>query len=141
MSSWEQSLSVADCRITAPRRAVIQALLEAEAPLTPHDILARARATHRTLGLVTVYRTLSLLAELELVRRVHMEDGCHAYLSASPGHSHVVICQRCGRATEFPGGDDLVALKARVEAATGYSVDDHLLQFAGLCPGCQQDME
>jgi Fe2+ or Zn2+ uptake regulation protein len=71
------------------------------------------------------------------VRRVHRADGCHAYFPASPGHSHAVICSGCGRATEFSGGDDVRPLIERVEEATGFTVDSHLLQLSGLCPDCQ----
>jgi Fur family ferric uptake transcriptional regulator len=137
MGGWEQCLADAGCRITAPRRAVMQVLQKASVPLSPREILEQGKRVYRRLGLVTVYRTVNLLAELNLVRRVHREDGCHGYLLASPGHRHALICQCCGRAVEFPGEDDLHALIERVEAGTGYRVDDHLLQLLGLCPDCQ----
>ena len=137
MGGWEQCLADAGCRITAPRRAVMQVLQKASVPLSPREILEQGKRVCRKLGLVTVYRTVNLLAELNLVRRVHREDGCHGYLLASPGHRHALICQCCGRAVEFPGEDDLHALIERVEAGTGYRVDDHLLQLLGLCPDCQ----
>ena len=137
MRGWEQCLADAGCRITVPRRAVMQVLQKASVPLSPREILEQGKQVYRGLGLVTVYRTVNLLAELNLVRRVHREDGCHGYLLASPGHRHALICQCCGRAVEFPGEDDLHALIERVEARTGYRVDDHLLQLLGLCPDCQ----
>ncbi len=137
MTEWEQCFADAGCRITASRRAVMRVLMEARSPLLPQEILERGRVAHRRLGLVTVYRTLNLLTELNLVRRVHYEDGCRGYLLTSPGHRHALICQGCGRAVEFPGEDDLYALIGRVEAGTGYRVDDHLLQLFGLCPECQ----
>ena len=133
-----RQLSQAGYRITQPRQAVIRALLEEEGHLCPTEVHQRARFHCPTVGLVTVYRTLNLLAELNLVRRVHREDGCHGYLPASPGHRHALICRGCGRAAEFPGGDDLRALIEQVEAGTGYRVDDHLLQLFGLCPDCQK---
>jgi Fur family ferric uptake transcriptional regulator len=135
--TWKQRLADAGCRITAPRRVVMQVLQEAYAPLLPQEILEQGQRTHRKLGLVTVYRTLALLMEFDLVRRVHRADGCHGYVVASPGHRHHVICQRCGGAAEFPGEDDIHALVERVEMGTGYRVDDHLLQLFGLCPDCQ----
>jgi Fur family ferric uptake transcriptional regulator len=138
MTDWEQRLADVGCRITAPRRAVIQVLMQTEVPLSPQEVFERGGAIHPKLGLVTVYRTLNLLAELNMVRRVHREDGCHGYLPASPGHRHALICLDCGRAVEFPGGDDLHVLIERVEAGTGYRVDDHLLQLFGLCPDCQE---
>jgi Fur family ferric uptake transcriptional regulator len=138
MTDWEQRLADVGCRITAPRRAVIQVLTQTEAPLSPQEVFERGGAIHPKLGLVTVYRTLNLLAELNMVRRIHREDGCHGYLPASPGHRHALICLDCGRAVEFLGGDDLHVLIERVEAGTGYRVDDHLLQLFGLCPDCQE---
>jgi Fur family ferric uptake transcriptional regulator len=134
---WERQLADVGCRITAPRRVVMQVLRETSAPLSPQEILEQGQQMHRKMGLVTVYRTLALLAEFDLVRRVHREDGCHGYVLASPGHRHHVICQRCGGATEFSGEDDIHALIERVESGTGYRVNDHLLQLFGLCPGCQ----
>jgi Fur family ferric uptake transcriptional regulator len=138
MTEWEQCLADADCRITAPRRAVMEILSQTEAPLSPQEIYEQGRVIHPKLGLVTVYRTLSLLAKLGLVRRVHRDDGCHGYVSTSPGHCHTLICRCCGRAVEFHGEGDLHTLIGRVEAGTGYHVDDHLLQLFGLCPDCQK---
>ncbi len=138
MTECEQCLADAGCRITASRRAVMQVLMQTDTPLSPQDILEQAQAVHRKLGLVTVYRTLNLLSELDLVRRVHRENGCHGYFPTSPGHRHALICRVCGRAVEFPGEDDLHALIERVEARTGYQVDDHLLQLSGLCPDCRK---
>lgn len=135
---WKRRLTDAGCRITSSRRAVAKVLKGADAPLSPQEIFEQARVIHGGLGLVTVYRTLSLFSGLGLVRRAHREDGCHGYLLASPGHRHALICQRCGRAVEFPGEDDLGTLIGRVEARTGYQVDDHLLQLFGLCPACQE---
>ena len=139
MTEWEQRLASAGCRITASRRAVMHVLMEADAPLSPREVLEHARALHQRLGLVTVYRTLNVLSDLNLVRRAHRQDGCHGYLLASPGHRHALICHGCGRAVEFPGEDDIHALIERVETGTGYCVDDHLLQLFGLCPDCQEE--
>ena len=138
MAEWEERLSEAGCRITASRRAVMEVLMRDSTPLSPQEILEQARAVHSRLGLVTVYRTLNLLTEMDLVRRIHREDGCHGYVLASPGHHHAVICHNCGRAVEFTGKNDLDTLIAQVEARTGYRVDDHLLQLSGLCPRCQR---
>jgi Fur family ferric uptake transcriptional regulator len=119
---------------------VMQVLQRASAPLSPQEVLEQGQHGHHKLGLVTVYRTLALLDEFDLVRRIHREDGCHGYVLASPGHQHHVICQRCGGATEFPGEGDIHALIERVEMGTGYQVNDHLLQLFGLCPNCQTEV-
>ncbi len=137
MVNWEERLAEDGYRITASRRAMIAVMMHTDTPLSPQQVLEQARQMHRRLGLVTVYRMLNLLVDMRLVRRVHFEDGCHGYLPASPGHHHAVVCQSCGKATEFSGGGDIETLVARVEQHTGYRVEDHLLQLYGLCPDCR----
>jgi Fe2+ or Zn2+ uptake regulation protein len=116
----------------------MQVLQQAPAPLLAQEILELGQQIHQNLGLVTVYRTLALLTELNLVRRVHGNNRCHGYVLASPGHRHALVCQSCNRVVEFPGEDDIHALINRVEAETSFQVDDHLLQLFGLCPACQK---
>jgi len=138
VEEWEQVLAEAGHRITAPRRAVMQALCQSDVPLSPQDILARGQVYHARLGLVTVYRTLELFEQFGMVCRIHLAEGCHGYVLRQPGHRHVLICQECGRAVEFLGQDDLATLVARVAARTGYHIADHWLQLFGVCPTCQR---
>lgn len=137
MQDWERRLAQAGYRLTAARRAVIDVMATTTVPLSPPQIRLQARARCSGLGLVTVYRTLDLLEALDLVRRVHLDGFCRGYVPASPGHCHAILCRRCGRATEFPGSEDLEGLVALVQHETGYQVEDHLLQLVGLCPSCQ----
>lgn len=141
---------------TRARRAVLQALARARGQATPNELLALGREFHPELGLVTVYRTLDILSELGLVRKLHLEEGCHTYAISRAGmqaaghapaaseqsaaepeqHAHHVICQQCQRAVEF-AGCDIAAVVAQVEAQTGYRVRAHWLEMFGLCPECQ----
>jgi len=134
---------------TRARRAVLEALCEAGGQATPAQLLALGRIHQPGLGLVTVYRTLEILSELGLVRKLHLDEGCSTYALSPAGiqqedtepqaavqHSHHVICQRCHRATEF-AGCDIDAVIAAVEDQTGYQVREHWLEMFGLCPDCQ----
>lgn len=141
---------------TRARRAVLQALVDARGQATPNELLTLGRELHGGLGLVTVYRTLDILSELGLVRKLHLQHGCHTY-AVSPAamqaaghppaealrpaappeqHAHHIICQQCQRAVEF-AGCDIAAVVAQVEAQTGYRVHDHWLEMFGICPECQ----
>lgn len=124
-------------RMTRPRQVVLSILEEATVPLSPQSIHQQSLEDHQEIGLVSVYRTLDVLMELALVRRVHGQDGCHGYVLASPGHHHHLVCHECDRAVEFSGEEDLSNLVNRVQKETGFIVDGHLLQLYGLCPECQ----
>jgi Fur family ferric uptake transcriptional regulator len=131
-----EQLRLAGYRITRPRRAVVQALMEKKGHQSPSEVHARARTYCSTIGLVTVYRTLDLLTAMGFARRIHTEDGCNGYVNATQGHRHHLICRICGAAIEFEGCD-LSGFFDRIGRATGYRVEEHLLELVGLCPTCQ----
>ena len=135
---WQDKLNQEGLRLTHPRRAIISVLENAGIPLSPQTIHQRTMDANEEIGLVSVYRTLDLLTELGLVRRVHGHDDCQGYVLASPGHHHHLVCRSCGAAVEFSGKEDFSVLIAQIEAESGYRVDEHLLQFSGLCPACQR---
>jgi Fur family transcriptional regulator, ferric uptake regulator len=134
----QDKLNQKGLRMTRPRQVVLSILEKAPIPLSPQTIYQHSLKTHQPIGLVTVYRTLDLLAEFDLVRRVHNHDECDGYVLASPGHHHHLICRNCNKAVEFTGSEDLSAIVQRVQRQTGYQVDDHLLELYGLCPACQE---
>ena len=137
MNDIEVGLKQAGYRLTQPRQAVARVLTESGDWLRPETIHQRARHYYPSLGLVTVYRTLSLLTELGYVSRIHHEDGCHGYVRSRQGHSHHLVCSQCQQAVEFPGVEDMEDLIGRLERRTGFVVQDHVLELSGLCPSCQ----
>ena len=153
---WLDRLQAGGYRLTRPLKIVVEILSGATHALTPVDIFDLGRREYPRMGLVTVYRTLDILSELGLVRKLHLQHGCHTY-AVSPAamqaaghlpdetlqpaeppvqHAHHVICQQCQRAVEF-AGCDIAAVVAQVEAQTGYRVRDHWLEMFGICPECQ----
>ena len=133
----QEKLNQKGLRLTRPRQVVIAILETATVPLSPQTIHQRALEQYENIGLVTVYRTLDLLDDFGLVRRVHSQDECQGYVLASPGHHHHLVCRSCKQAVEFIGSEDLSLIVQRVERQTGYQVSDHLLELYGLCPTCQ----
>jgi len=130
-----QALREAGYKLTQPRLAVLSVLENNGGRLSPHDIHRLGKKIYKRLGLVTVYRTLEILDELGVARRVHTQGQCHGYARAG-GDQHYVVCRRCERVVEFPC-DGLDRLIANVRQETGYDIDEHLLELTGLCPQCQ----
>ncbi|MBN1246252.1 MAG: transcriptional repressor [Anaerolineae bacterium] len=131
-----RALREAGYRLTKPRLAVAQVLAENVEGLTPEEIHQLAKVHYAPLGLVTVYRTLEILDELGVVRRVHSEERCQRYASAGP-EKHYLVCQSCHRVLEFPC-HGLANLIEGVRDATGYKITGHLLELRGICPECQR---
>ena len=134
--NWFDLLHKSGCRLTAPRRAVVETLIESVHALTPVEVYDAARKGCPGLGLVSVYRTLEILEELGLVQRVHETRGCQAFIRKGKGHQHLIVCTQCGKADLFEG-DQLESLFNAVSKRTGFQIESHWLQIFGLCKTCR----
>jgi Fe2+ or Zn2+ uptake regulation protein len=136
--SWLAQLKNNGYKLTGPRYCVIEILAHSKKALTANEIYSQAQQRYPTIGLVSVYRALEKLELLDLIQRVHQKDKCQAFIAASHGHEHLLVCQTCGRVSFFQG-DDLNVLVDLVEKTTGYLVQDHWLQLIGICKECQKN--
>src|SRR5512143_1651270 len=123
-TAWLDQLQENGYRLTGARRAVVETVQLSTRALTPVEVFDMARKKYRALGLVSVYRTLEKLEELHLIQRVHQPQGCQAFISASHGHEHLLLCQNCGRVAFFEG-DDLETLIQGIAKKTGYQISEH----------------
>lgn len=129
-------LDRAGYRLTAPRRAVVELISRREGHFTAADLIADARDQRRGVGRATIFRALDLLTELQLLERIDLPTGDHAYVACEPAHHHHVVCSRCGRTSEVEDCG-MAAVVAEVGRRTGYAVDFHRLELFGICPSCQ----
>ncbi len=123
-------------RLTRPRRIVWEVLRDAGGHLTAEEIADRVEEVSTGVNLASVYRSLSLLAELDLVRESRLgEGGAARWELAHPDEHFHLVCERCGEVTHHAG--DLVE-QVRDHLATGHgfvarSVD---LVVSGRCVEC-----
>jgi Fe2+ or Zn2+ uptake regulation protein len=120
-------------RITAPRRSVIDAVLKKPQPFTAEHLVAEMPAIGRS----TIYRTLEILASLDILARLLQPGGHPAYVVGSPGHRHHLVCSECGSVVAFtrcPVDDILTDLGRDTE----FAIQGHHLEIFGLCRNCQR---
>jgi Fur family transcriptional regulator, ferric uptake regulator len=124
-------------RLTAPRAAVVETILRHERPFTAEQLVAELTEAHASIGRATVYRTLEILAAVDVLTRLIQADGRPAYLLGLPGHRHHLVCSACGAAVAFTRCpvDQLVSELTR---DTDFAIHDHLLEVFGVCPTCQE---
>ena len=135
---WLTRLKANGYRLTTPRRVVVKTIASSDHVLNPFEVFELARNDYPGLGLVTVYRTLEKLEELNLIQRVHQPSGCQSFVVAHPGHAHILICDNCGRVDFFredPQGTNI--LMEEVGGESGFKITNHWLQFFGVCKDCQ----
>ena len=125
-------------KLTPQRLAVLDVISDSHDSLTPQAIFKRVKKKCPAIGLVTVYRTLEILADLHLVCRLHGDEDCRSYLMRRPtGHHHHIVCSSCGQVIDFTGCN-LDKLEKRISQQTGFKILAHLLEFSGLCRTCME---
>jgi len=127
-------------RMTAQRELVLRSFLEADADhLSAEEVYRKVVEKRQRISKATVYRTVDLLAEVGILRKIVFRDGVIRYEIAEGGkhHHHHLICSECGKVTEF-SMDLLENLEDVIEKKTGFRINDHQLKFYGLCPSCQR---
>ncbi len=138
LDTLNSELSRQGYKLTRQRRAVVEVVTqEANTRLSAADVYAEAQRACPDLGLTTVYRTLEILEQMGVIRRVHLDDGCEGFAPASAEHGHLLICSGCQAAIEFEDCN-LNSLLKRVAERTGFTVEQHWLELVGVCPQCQK---
>ena len=123
-------------RLTPQREMILSALHEVEGLVTVEEIYGRVQKISTSVDVSTVYRTLDLLQEFDLVACVDSGDDQRRYelLGVHGPHLHLV-CQACGQVI----GADLEVAQAfgqRLQAEYGFVPALDHLSVPGLCASC-----
>jgi Fur family ferric uptake transcriptional regulator len=120
-------------RVTPSRRAALKAITASDDHFSVADVQQRVPGV----GRATVFRTIKLLVDLDLLCRVLLEDGSLRYrLSRRPAHHHHLVCSACGDVEDF-ADCDLAGLSKELSRRTAYEIRGHWLEMYGLCPDCR----
>jgi Fe2+ or Zn2+ uptake regulation protein len=82
-------------RPTRQRLLVLETLAAEPHDATAQEIHARLRERGERVGLATVYRSLAVLREKEVVDELVHHAGETCYRLCGPGHHHHLVCSSC----------------------------------------------
>ncbi len=125
-------------RYTAGRRALVDALVTTDRPLTILEVLE----ARRDLAQSSAYRNLAVLERAGVVRRIVTTDE-HARFELAEDlseHHHHLICSRCGVIEDVtvPGSLEIELERTlrRVASRRGFAGASHRLDLIGTCARC-----
>ncbi len=112
------------------------ALQEVQDFSSAQELHARLREAGDTVGLATVYRTLTGMVDTGEVDVLRTDEGEAVYRMCSSGHHHHLVCRDCGRAVEIEGPAAVERWTDQVAAEHGFSDISHTLEIFGTCTDC-----
>ena len=124
-------------RFTPQRELVLAALHQLDGPATVEEIHARVHDVSASIDISTVYRTLELFQEFQLVSSFDPGDGKRRYehLGVEAPHHHLV-CRTCGQVIPVTQAD-LRPLAEHLAATYDFAIDEGDLTISGLCAACR----
>ncbi len=125
-------------KFTIQREVILECLYNSQEHLTPESLhqLIQKNYSNLKIGIATVYRTLSLLENSNMVTSLSFgAQGKKYELGAKEHHDHM-ICTKCGNITEFVD-EEIENRQHQISKELGFKMSDHSMQIYGICKDCQ----
>ena len=120
-------------RMTEPRRVIARVLSAAEDHPDAEALYDRVKEIDPTISMATIYRTMKLFEEMDIVSKRDFGDGRARYepQSGPEDHHHHMIDVETGEVLEFYN-QELEDLKKRIAEDLGFELVDHHLELFGV---------
>ena len=138
ITKLEAYLSRNNLKMTTPRKVIIDCLDDLSSHFTLDDLLIAVGKRRSGVGQATLYRTMRLLVDAQIVEEHRFEDGVTRYeVQDDETHHDHLICLTCGKIIEF---EDKV-IEERQEALArefGIRISTHKMELYGHCMNEEQ---
>jgi len=115
-------------KLTEQRRTIARVLSEADDHPDVDQVYRRATRLDSRISIATVYRTVRLLEEANILEKHDFGDGRARYEEVQDDHHDHLIDVKSGKVIEF-FNKEIEALKKRIAHELGYELIDHRLEL------------
>ena len=129
MTQLERRCIESGLKMTEQRRVILRVLNQSDDHPSVETVYQRARDLDPAISIATVYRTLHLLNEMNLVQR-HDFNESYSRFEVNLEHHHHLVDLETGEVIEFQN-QEIESLKQQIADALGYDLVDHRLELYG----------
>lgn len=137
IKNFSKYLDSKNLKLTRERRVVLEEIFLHPGHLEAEELSLVLRKKKAGVSRATIYRTLELLVDSGIVRKVDLGHG-HSHYEHVLGHTHHehMVCLRCGKVVEFSDKRIEGSLKRLCEKS-GFEHCSHYFQVFGYCSDCK----
>ncbi len=136
---FETYLKAHRLRRTPERNAILHRIFSLKSSFTAESIY-RYLKTHYRVSLATVYNTLNLMVDCQLIARHQLNNQpaqYHKIFNGNDNNRIHLVCLRCGHIREYK--DSVLIQQIQNRPVAGFSVSYPSLHLFGLCTKCARD--
>lgn len=130
-SRLEQLCYQKGLKMTEQRRVISRVLSDATDHPDVEQVFRRASEIDANISIATVYRTMRLFEEANVIERLDFGDGRARFEESRPEHHHHLIDLQTGAVIEFQS-PDVERLKEKIAKDLGYELIGHRLELYGV---------
>jgi Fur family ferric uptake transcriptional regulator len=130
-SRLEQLCVQKGLKMTEQRRVISRVLSDSQDHPDVEQVYRRAIEIDAHISIATVYRTMRLFEEANVIERLDFGDGRARYEEARDEHHHHLIDVQSGEVVEF-SNEDLEVIKEKIADELGYKLIGHRLELYGV---------
>ena len=127
--SLEERCAASGLKMTGQRKTILKVLDDADDHPSVEVIYDRAKAIDPSISMATVYRTLNLLDELQLIIRRDFNEKFSRYDINTEHHHHLIDVEN-GDVIEFQN-QEIEDMKKRIAKSLGYDLVECKLELYG----------
>lgn len=131
MNKIEKLCAKKGLRMTDQRRTIARVLSEAVDHPDAEELHRRANVLDNSISLATVYRTVKLFEESNIIERHDFRDGRSRFEEVPEEHHDHLIDVRTGDVIEFQN-EEIERLQEFIAKELGYKLVDHRLELYGV---------
>ena len=138
LENFKKLLKSNNLKYTTQRELILKIIYDNDGHFTPEDIYNLIKESHPEikLGIATVYRTLTLLEDENIVNSISFGTQGKKYEFGITNHHDHLVCLKCGNIEEFY--DELIEERQEeIAKKFNFKMSNHVMKITGTCSACQ----
>ena len=138
LDDFKQLLKSSNLKYTKQRELILEIIYNNDGHFTPEDIYNLIKMSYPDvkLGIATVYRTLTLLEDAQIVSSISFGTQGKKYEFGLKEHHDHLVCLECGGIEEF-FDDTIEKQQEEIAKQFNFKMTNHILKITGICKQCQ----
>lgn len=136
---YELLLRKKNIKVTKGRILILQILYDSKEAISANTIYQNCKAADNYINLSTVYRSLELFEQNDIIEKFDLGNGEYNYIIKEHTHKHILECSLCKKKVEIDC--PMLQVEELIKNKTGFVLLEHELKVKAVCEECRKAAE
>lgn len=136
---YEALLRKRKIKVTRGRIVILKIIENSSQAISADNIYEQCRENGHNVDLSTVYRSLDLFEQKDIVEKFNLGDGKYNYKLKKHNHKHIIECSLCHKEVEIDC--PMLPVEEIIKNKTGFVLIEHELKMKAVCEECMKALQ